>query len=195
MGVRPLVIDARARTAFSTVQLPCLQDPATTVVDAVAGRLDVKEVMDAAKGMTTAVGLDRVLVIDGVHLLSRNPLVKLEALAKVLAFYPEYLGWKLIVPASEGWMMAGNLWDRVEGYAARIYTVKPIGETYARFLYKEYSGKPARSSPRSSGPREPLSRTGRIWLQAYAPPQPYHRSRCRGQYANHSRYHRSLRPR
>ncbi len=141
MGVRPLVIDARARMAFSTVQLPRFQDLASIVANAVAGRLGVKEVVDAAKRLATTVGLDKVLVIDEVHLLSTSPVGELEALVKILAFYPDYRGWKLVVTTSEGWVMASNLWDRVEGYAARIYTVKPIEETYARLLYSEYRGK------------------------------------------------------
>ncbi len=134
-GLRPLVVDARlARRGY--MGLPgSLAAEAARVVAEMAG---LARLLDLAIEALRALAADRVLIVDEFHLASRDPLGDLEALAKMVGFYPEYEGWVVVVTTSEGWVLSSNLEARLEGYRALVYTVEPLARGDMEALYEEY---------------------------------------------------------
>ena len=141
--VKPLVIDARRATATVLIgdELePLKAQLAAALIDAVTRQAGLGRLIDAAKAVYQRLRFDRYVLVDEVHLVARDAVRELEAVAKMLRFYPEYRGWRLIATSSEGALLAADLDAKLDGYGAWIMLVEPLGEEDARALYEEYVG-------------------------------------------------------
>lgn len=134
-GLRPLVVDARLARG-GVLGLPGRL--AEEVARLIAGMAGLGRLLDIAVEALKALSADRVLVVDEFHLASRDPLGDLEALAKMVGFYPEYEGWRVVATTSEGSLLSYNLASRLEGYRALVYTVEPLSWEDMKALYEEY---------------------------------------------------------
>ena len=139
LGLRPVEIDARVLRAREFIQLP--RDLVLEAIRVVEDREGVGGLLEVALKAVRSVGFDRVVVLDEFHLASREPIKDLEALAKLVAFYPRYSGWRLVFTTSDGWVMSQDLESAVEGYRALIHVVEPLNETDMGALYREYAEK------------------------------------------------------
>jgi hypothetical protein len=131
-------IDARRARASEYVPLP--REVAEKLARILAERAGLGRLLEVLVEAYRARS-PGVLFLDEFHLASSDPLGDLEALAKLVAFYPEYRGWRLVLTTSEGWVMASHLLRRLEGYAARVYILEPMDEEHMMSLYQEYSAK------------------------------------------------------
>ncbi len=142
--VKPMIVDARRVVAKAGLG-ERLEPLGERVVGAVARIVEEKAglgaLLDLVSGIHRELALDEYVVIDEVHLVARDALRELEALAKLLRFYPEYRRWKMIVTCSEGFLLAQGLADRLDGYGARILLLEPLSEEDAHALYEEYVEK------------------------------------------------------
>ena len=141
-NVNPIIVDARRRMVRTLVGgrlEPIEKRIADTVLRVLADRAGVGTLVDVLREAYETLRSDRYIVVDEVHLASRDPVRDLEALAKALRFYPEYRGWHLIATSSEGILLASRLTDRLDGYGARVLLIEPLEKRYMRELYEEYS--------------------------------------------------------
>ena len=84
----------------------------------------------------------RILIIfDEFHLLYNNlsdVLNRIEALAKLVAFYPEYGDLKLVICDSEAWFTTGRAYSRLVGYATNILHIDHLDRDITKLLFEEY---------------------------------------------------------
>ena len=142
MKVNPLIIDARRGVAKSLVGdrlEPLEKRVAQAILRVLAEKAGLAPLIDAIRSAYEHIRFDRYVLVDEVHLVARDAVRELEAVAKMLRFYPEYRGWRLIVTTSEGVLLSARIADRLDGYGARVVIVEPLGEEDARALYEEYS--------------------------------------------------------
>ena len=143
MKVNPLIIDARRGVAKSLVGdrlEPLEKRVAQAILRVLAEKAGLAPLIDAIRSAYEHIRFDRYVLVDEVHLVARDAVRELEAVAKMLRFYPEYRGWRLIVTTSEGVLLSARIADRLDGYGARVVIVEPLGEEDARALYEEYVG-------------------------------------------------------
>ncbi len=101
----------------------------------------VDEIVSAAKRWRKKA----ILFIDEYHFLHEESLEaavnQLEALAKMIAFYPEYEYVKLIICDSEGWLTTEHVLSKLRGYAVQQLYVDPLPREVMEALFEEYSRK------------------------------------------------------
>ncbi len=139
--VKPMIVDARrvvTRAGLGGRLEPLGERVVGTVARFVEEKAGLGALLDLVSSVYRELALDEYVVVDEVHLVTRDALRELEALAKLLRFYPEYKKWKMIVTCSEGFLLAQGLADRLDGYGARVLLLEPLGEEDARALYEEY---------------------------------------------------------
>ncbi len=133
----------------------------TTLLAEIAGRLVSAEsrlgaLIDAVVEVAKRLERRLYLLIDEFHLL--GDVKVLEAVAKMVAFYPEYRDVRLLVTSSEGSIMTGDALARLLGYNVRFLVVGEMPEGDFAGLYGEYCG----SAPCRLGLREFLEVVGAL---------------------------------
>ena len=139
--VKPLVIDARRMAAGALVGdklQPLGERLAGALLEALREKAGLGRLVDAALAVYQRLGFDRYIVVDEVHLAANDPIRELEAVAKMLRFYPEYRGWRMVATCSEGALLASGIDSRLDGYGAWVMLLEPLDERHARMLYEEY---------------------------------------------------------
>ncbi len=137
MGLEPIHIDAR-RGVASRLGPPLARELAKKLVELLFERVGLRGIFEALRDASRLIS-DKVVLVDEFHLLGGDAVRELEALCKMLSFYPEYRGWRLVATASEGWVMASGIESRLHGYGAWVMLVEGLDEEHSRLLYSEYS--------------------------------------------------------
>ncbi len=143
MGVRPVVVDARALVVKGGVESALREaggldarDLLKVLVEVAAGRLGLGGLVEKVAELYRRSRATPYLVVDEVQYLA--DVMVLEALAKMVAFYPEYRGVRLVLTSSEGVFMKRGVLARLTGYRVYMLFVDEMpGDDFAA-LYEEY---------------------------------------------------------
>lgn len=146
LGAKPVILDARALVVKGEVERAVREAGglsrarvAEVVARVVAEGLGLGGVVDALLELARSVRAEPYIVIDEFNYL--GDVKTLEALAKMVAFYPEYSGLHLVLTSSEGIMMDYEVLAKLTGY--RVYTlfVDEMPRDEFAMLYDEFCAR------------------------------------------------------
>ena len=146
LGVKPVIVDARVLVVKGGVERAVREAGgldkarvAEALARVVAEGLGLGSVVDALLELFRSIRAEPFIVIDEFNYL--GDVRTLEALAKMVTFYPEYSRLRLVLTSSEGIMMDYEVLARLTGY--RVYTlfVDEMPREEFGMLYDEFCGR------------------------------------------------------
>lgn len=146
LRVKPLIVDARRLSVEGSLAMALDRasglDPRTIALEATRlglKKLGLGELVRLLLDVVERLRMDPYLVVDETHHIAS--VRDLEAIAKMVAFYPEYSRVKLVVTSSEGFLTNPRVASRLYGYKVSYLHVSWMSERDMESLYLEYCSR------------------------------------------------------